>query len=200
MENKTNTPIYKTLRENLLQLQKKEGAVTLNDFLKILGRRSGLILIFIFSVPFCLPIHLPGFSTPFGLLIGLISLQLVFRETFWIPKFLREKKIKRKTLKKLVDTGLKIIEKLGKIIHPRWFWMTAKGMRNIHFFYILILGVFLALPLPIPTTNIGVAWPLLFITSGLLERDGIFIFVSYLTGITYLIVISFITYGALLAL
>ena len=55
---------------------------------------------------------------------------------------------------------------------------------------IVLLGVFLALPLPIPTTNMGVAWPILLVSLGVLENDGLFISLGYVFALIYFSVLG----------
>lgn len=179
-------PIERTLAQCLEIVQKHQGKMNLQTFLEILAEKGPALLVFFLSVPFCLPIHIPGLSTPFGLIIAIIGLQITFRKSIWLPKFLLQKEISPSFLKKVVNKSLKILDKLQRWIHPRWFWMSSsRWMQACNGLYIVNLALFLSLPLPIPLTNLGVAWPLLAMSIGILERDGLFIFLGYFTGISY---------------
>jgi len=53
-------------------------------------------------------------------------------------------------------------------------------MQVVNGLLIFLLGSFLALPLPIPLTNLAVGWSIFLVTLGLLEDDGVFVLVGYL--------------------
>ena len=61
-------------------------------------------------------------------------------------------------------------------------------------FLIVFLGMALALPLPIPFTNLSAGWSIFLLSIGLLEDDGIFILAGYfltLLVILLLILLAF---------
>jgi hypothetical protein len=43
----------------------------------------------------------------------------------------------------------------------------------------MLLGLILALPLPIPFTNLTAGWAMFCISLGTLEKDGLFVFIGY---------------------
>ena len=63
-------------------------------------------------------------------------------------------------------------------------------MHIINCLAICILGIFLALPLPIPLSNLTAAWSIFLIALGILEDDGVFVLIGYL--ISFLTIIVFI--------
>jgi hypothetical protein len=62
----------------------------------------------LFSLPFCQPIQIPGFSTPFGILLAFIGLRIAFGHRVWFPKKLLEKKISYRVLKKFLLLPLEL--------------------------------------------------------------------------------------------
>src|SRR5690606_21914210 len=86
-----------------------------------------------------------------------------------------------KVLKKLSSFTLKLVKKLHNWIHARLQWICLrKTMRIINGSIITLLGAFLALPLPIPFSNVIAAWAVVFMALGLLKEDGLFVLIGYL--------------------
>jgi hypothetical protein len=66
-------------------------------------------------------------------------------------------------------------------------------MVRINALLMLLAGLFLALPLPIPGTNLAPSWVILLICIGTLEEDGLLVVLGYAafaagTGIAYLLI------------
>ncbi len=164
----------------LILKRSKRAPVTLRMIFTIMsGKGKPLILIFL-SLPFCLPIQIPGLSTPFGLVIMFIALRIAFGKRIWLPKSILNKKIPSHFLRKVIDKSTWVLIKLKRIMHPRLHWVCDHPISHlIHGLCLAILGFFLALPLPIPLTNLIAAWSILIISIGLLEEDGIFVLVGY---------------------
>ena len=77
------------------------------------------------------------------------------------------------------------------LIHPRFRWLNEhRPMHVCNGLLIVLLGIFLALPLPIPLTNLSAGWGTLLLSIGLLEDDGAFLLAGYL--VTLLIIVFFI--------
>jgi hypothetical protein len=66
-------------------------------------------------------------------------------------------------------------------------------MEKMHGLMICILGLLLALPLPIPLSNLTAAWSTFLIALGILEDDGASVLAGYL--ISLLTIIFFIVMG-----
>jgi hypothetical protein len=176
------------LRQIAQQIEELTPPVTMDEMLTMLGRRGVIVLILILSLPFCLPLHIPGFSTPCGLLIALLGFEMIFFKKIWFPKRIRKRVITLSFWQKVIAKSFRILQKIGKILKPRCrHIVNRKPFVTIHGFIIILLGLFLALPLPIPTTNLGVAWPLMLISISFLESDGFFILVGELLGLGYLV-------------
>ncbi|MBS0629415.1 MAG: exopolysaccharide biosynthesis protein [Verrucomicrobia bacterium] len=184
---------FKTLEEGILLLQKKAQymPISIEEIFHILpGKGQALVLIFL-SFPFCLPIQIPGLSLPFGVAVAFFGLRMVFGKRIWLPKRILSKTIKAQTIQKITNKALSFIRKMKRWIHPRLSWIChLSNMRAINGFTIFLLGVFLALPLPIPFTNLSAAWSIFLIALGLLEDDGIIVILGYL--VTLITIIFFV--------
>lgn len=177
------TETYLTLEKRILILKQRteKASITVQEILHTLsGKGQSLILLFL-SLPFCQPLQIPGLSIPFGLIIAFIGLRMAFGKRLWLPKYFLEKKIKPHTMQKITRKTLWLVKKIKRWVHPRLPSLCHyPALHIINGLLIFILGLCLALPLPIPFTNLSVAWSIFFIGLGILEDDGIFVLVGYL--------------------
>lgn len=178
---------YKTLEEvfsTLLKRSQQVPGVDIKEIIEILsGKSQSLILIFL-TLPFCLPIQIPGFSTVFGLIIALIGVQIACSKRLWLPKPLLFKTVPSIVLQKITDKSLYLLKKMKRFMRPRLDWLCRHPLTQvINGLAIVLLAILLALPLPIPLSNMAVAWPILFISLGMLKDDGVFILIGYLTSL-----------------
>lgn len=177
---------FKTLEEGILLLQKeaKYAPISIGKILHLLpGKGRALILIFL-SLPFCQPLQIPGLSTPFGLAIALIGIRIVFGKYIWLPKKILSKNIKAATIQKITPTIFLLVKKMKRWIHPRLKWVFQFSyMHIINGLTLFFLGIFLALPLPIPFSNLAAAWSIFLIALGMLEDDGVFLLLGYLASL-----------------
>jgi hypothetical protein len=186
---------FKTLEEGILLLQKeaKSKPISLREVLRVLAGKGRVLLLMLLSLPFCLPIQIPGLSTPFGLVIAFVGLRMIVGKHVWLPKKLLSKKITPRALKKITAKTLFLVKKIKGLIHPRLDWFCHSFMMKIlNGLTVFVLGVLLALPLPIPFSNLIVAWPIFLIALGVLEDDGLFVLIGY--------VVSFVAYAFFIAL
>ncbi len=188
------TENYLTLEEGILILQQKgeNSSISVGEILHILsGKGQSLILLFL-SLPFCQPFQIPGLSTPFGLAIAFIGLRMAFGKRVWLPKRILAKTITPHTLQKITGKTLWLVKKMKRWVHPRLTWLCHYPVLHIiNGLLISLLGIFLALPLPIPFSNLTSAWSIFLIGLGVLEDDGVFILIGYFVSL--LTVAFFIT-------
>jgi hypothetical protein len=173
-----------TIIDSLQILEKLTDETTeirLEDIFHILSKKGSATLLVLFSFPFCFPIQIPGFSTPFGLMLCFLGLRIGFAKKPWWPKWVLEKKIKSSQLKALLKHITKGFLFFKRIIHPRMFFLTQNPvLLHLHGLLVFILSLLLSLPLPIPFSNMLAAIPIFFIGLGLLEDDGLMIIIGYL--------------------
>ncbi|MCE5317312.1 MAG: exopolysaccharide biosynthesis protein [Parachlamydia sp.] len=168
------------LLQKVLDLTVKSEVITYRKLFSIFAGKGYAALIILLSLPFCLPIQIPGFSTPFGLILAFIGLRIAFGKRLWWPKWLLEKEISGQALQKAVSKSMGFVKDLQKIVKPRLETLTANPiLRRLHGILIFLLALLLSLPLPIPLTNMLAAIPILCIGLGLLEDDGVALLVGY---------------------
>lgn len=177
----------------ILEKSKESPSIKLKTIFQALSGRGYAALLVIFSLPFCLPIQIPGFSTPFGLLLAFLGLRIAFAQKLWWPSWVLEKEIPSVHVEKWVQGGSKVVKYLQNLIQPRLLFFTESVIFDrFNGVLIFFLALLLALPLPIPFTNLLSAIPILLIGLGLLEDDGIVLLLGYvlgLLGITFFVLL-----------
>lgn len=175
-------PAPRKLSVELAELRHRfaERTVTLEEVIAVLRGRAYLLLIILLALPFCAPVSPPGLSTPLGLVIALISLRLALGQRPWLPRRLRHWELPSGLFQRAFGLAERVIRFLETFLRPRVpLLATAPGLRNLHAVLMLLAGVFLMLPLPLPFTNTVPAWVIVLIAAGLLERDAVFLAVGY---------------------
>lgn len=164
----------------ILVLAHKSEFVKVGQLLQILRGRGSAALLVVLSIPFCTPIQIPGFSTPFGLSLAFLGLRMALGKKMWWPKWILEKNFNSATVIKLVKITQRVLNLIEKILKKRLIALTQNPIFiRINGFIVFILALLLSLPLPIPMTNLLTAIPILCIGLGSLDDDGLFILAGY---------------------
>lgn len=196
MKELSNHTFMESLHE-LEQQANQNSEINLEKIFSILSGKGYPTLLILFSFPFCIPIQIPGFSTPFGLILCFLGLRIAFGKSIWWPKWILEKKIKSDHVKSLIERISKGIFFFKKIIHPRMLFLTQNCfLHRLHGLLVFLLSLFLSLPLPIPLSNMLAALPIFFLGLGLLEDDGLMIIISYfLAFLCFVLFMSLFIFG-----
>lgn len=179
----------------MLQRQVRNIPISVAKILYILSGKGRLLILIVLSFPFCQPIQIPGLSTPFGLAIALIGLRIAFGKNVWLPKKLLSKKISRRVFNKVTSKALWLIRKVKHWIHPRILFLSSSKMDWVNGLLICANGLFLALPLPIPFSNLAFAWSIFLIGVGMLENDGLLIILGYVMFLIACTLLFLLGYG-----
>ncbi|MBD0389043.1 MAG: exopolysaccharide biosynthesis protein [Nostoc sp. C3-bin3] len=174
----------------------RPSKVTLAEILLLAKERIFGFLLVILSLPSALPVPAPGYSTPFGILIFLLAIQLIVgAKTPWLPKRMMNHPIQLTTVQKFLKAGIPWLKRIEAIARPRLSYIctTLPGRVTIG---IAIALMAISMMIPIPGTNtlpaIGV-----FVTSfGLSEDDG----AISLVGLVMCVLGAALTTSILLAL
>lgn len=147
-------------------------SIPLSELMDNLGSKGfGLLLVFL-SLPSALPIPAPGYSTPFGIAIALIALQIMLgRSSLKFPKGLEKIEFKAGITRKILKAAIHFLDKTETLIKPRWPQMQSKQMQIIIALNLLILASLMILP--IPMTNTLPAMVIFLIAISLSENDGL---------------------------
>ena len=157
-----------------------ERPVTLREVIVVLQGRAYTLLMLLLSLPFLLPVPLPGLSTLLGLVIAAIALRLVLGQKPWLPARLLDRELPPKFFPSLLAGARRVLRFLEVMLKPRILWLTNSPLLlRFHALVILLASLVLLLPLP-PGTNFPPALCIVIMAGGLLERDGRFILGGYL--------------------
>lgn len=167
----------------------------IREMVEILHGRGLQFVVILLCLPFLTPVTLPGISMPFGLAIALCGLRIAFGHKPWLPAFILNRRISYSVLEKMVHFGCRIYEKVEKVIRPRLgFFLAGPGMGMITGLAIALSGIFLSLPIPppFPLTNTIPGFAIIFLSLGLMERDGGLILCGYLLTLISAIYVTLI--------
>jgi hypothetical protein len=161
------------MRISRLANECREGDVTLAELTKHMEGQSRLLLVFLVSLPFCQPVPLLGLSTPFGLLLFLLGWQILLGREFHLSQRFQGLVIPRKFFPTLLAGAGRLLRWLEKRLRPQWQWaLRPPWVTRLCGANILVCSALLALPLPIPASNVFPALPIAISAAALLEDDG----------------------------
>lgn len=184
-----------TLREAIEAIDGE--TVTLRRLLEIIGEQGLLVLCALLTVPFLLPVSIPGVSTVFGAAIILIAIGVTLNRLPWLPRFLLDRSLETARLLPVLRKGLDIVQRADRYIHRRLGVLVDGAVVNrLNGLAIVFSGVLLMLPLGlIPFSNTLPALAILSMAIGLSQRDGLFVLGGYV-----MMVLTVIYFGVLAAL
>ncbi|MFZ5647327.1 MAG: exopolysaccharide biosynthesis protein [Bacillota bacterium] len=169
--------------------------LTLRQLIHCLRDRGMLMLCMVLTVPFLLPVSIPGSSTPFGLAIVLIGLGILTDRPPWLPGRFVDRAIPADSMLKVLEKGASLFARIEKWTSPRLPILTCgRTMRLVNGVLMIFSATLLMAPLPLPFSNTLPAYGVLFIAAGSLERDG------YLLVLGYIMILMALIYFGLLAL
>lgn len=161
----------------------KGKSLTFAELKEALKGRGSAMLLILFALPFCF-IPLPGLSTPFGIAICLIGSCLVIGREPWLPRFIMHRRLSTARLSQILTGAIKVACQIEKFVRPRLaFLHTGPGMLQLIGLAIVIAGLGLMLPLPIPFSNHLPAWAIVLLAIGMMEKDGLCVLLGHLTAI-----------------
>lgn len=188
----------------LKNLRIPSQGITLETFLHELGERGILVGLAFLTIPFLFGVSIPGTSTPFGILIAVVSWQLLFKRPNAIPNKIGKIHLSFTAIEKIRKKSLPWIMRMEEKIKPRWeFCFKSPLLHQCHIGIMMISGVLLTAPLPIPLTNTFPAYAVLLLSIGMLERDGLLVSIGhafFVSSILYFGLIGWIGVEGILTL
>ncbi|ARN85085.1 exopolysaccharide biosynthesis protein [Candidatus Nucleicultrix amoebiphila] len=189
MKNKNHKTVPKRSSEILMEIVKNKilkRELTYQYILQTLGDRAFGVAILFFSLPSLLPFFaIPGVAVIFSLPIVIFALGMVLgRKSLWLPKSIGNKTISHSKISRIISAVLPYIVRFERFSKPRWVFMTYRITEIINGITILCLAFLLMLP--IPFSNFIFGGLLAIFSIGILEEDGLLIFMGYLCFIAYI--------------
>ncbi|MCL4805536.1 MAG: exopolysaccharide biosynthesis protein [Anaerolineae bacterium] len=156
--------------------------ITVRELLALVGEQGLLLALMFLTLPFLIPVSIPGVSTVFGLVAILIAIGITLNRVPWLPDRLLDRPLDAVKLAKAIESGADKFGRIDKISHPRLTRLTENAAMNRMAGLGLLLGaVLLIFPLGfVPFSNTLPAWSMLLLAAGLLQRDGVLILLGYL--------------------
>lgn len=177
---------HKPLREIFSGAQNDlpDGEISLSVLVELFGTNSYLVLAAFFTLPFLIPVSIPGFSTIFGLFILLIGISQILNQppSLWLSKRLQAKTVSADKVRAFLSHGLIWILRLEKISRSRVsFLCRGRMIRVANGLIMTFAAAFLMAPLAfIPFSNTLPALSILLLSIGLLQEDGILVALAYI--------------------
>ncbi len=179
--------------KKILARDNSSSGVTLGEIFERIGDRGFGLLLLVLSLPSALPVPAPGYSTPFGILLFILALQMISgRRAPWIPARAANMGIKGKFLEGMVSFLEKFFGKVEFLIKPRLRWVGSRG--GLVFLGLLVMIMAGLMILPIPLTNTAPAFVIFLIGTGLSEEDGVFCLLAAVLGVAATAVYALVLY------
>lgn len=162
-----------------LRAQCDGKSLTLGELESALKGRGFAVLLMLLALPFCFA-PVPGLSMPFGAAVFLMALRIAAGQAPWLPVAVRAQVIPANILAALIQGGIRFAYILEKMARPRMHFLQRwPGMMNLIGVSIALSGFVLLLPLPIPFSNLVPAWAVVFLATGMMERDGLLVLIGH---------------------
>jgi hypothetical protein len=170
--------------------------ITLRQLFELVGEQGLLLLCAFLTIPFLIPVSIPGVSTVFGAAIILIGIGITLNRLPWVPNRLMSRPIATEKLIPTLDKGAQMVAKIERFIHPRMKGLTdGAAINRLNGLALVFSAVLLMFPFGlIPFSNTLPGLAILFLAIGILQRDGLFIIFGYL-----MMIVTIIYFGALFA-
>jgi hypothetical protein len=182
-----------------ISLDLPHDKVTLEEIRDLLGQDGLLLLTAFLTIIFLIPVSIPGVSTVFGVAILLIGISRLFNRRLWLPKRFLKQQLPAEKLSVGLNRGVIWFDRLERLSRPyRLKWLTGNGFMGALNNCALIIGAGLLMaPFGlIPFSNTLPALAILFLTIGLLRRDGICILLGYLGNLTTIVYFMLLIAGS----
>lgn len=170
--------------------------ITLQELMEHCGRDGMLLICALSTLPFLIPVSVPGVSTVFGAAIVLIGCAVLLNRLPWLPQRIQKKPLDTARLVPALKKGARVVTRLDKWIKSRALYLTSATMLRVDAAAIVLGGLLLMAPFGlIPFSNTAPAVGILFMTLGMIQRDGVFVLLGYLG-----LVVSIVYFGVLIYL
>ncbi len=148
--------------------------MTVAEIYATLGTLGAPAFMLLLALPFCLPVTLPGVSVPFGLAIAYLATRVFRGLPPRLPQKIQSISIKHSIFANVVTFAERWWRRLEKAIRPRLPQVAeASWFPRVAAICIIVNGLLLCLPVPLPFTNTVPAVAIVLICLALIERDGV---------------------------
>jgi len=114
----------------------------------------------------------------------------------WLPRRLLERELPSGFITKLLRAATRVVRWLEVLLRPRWRFLHEQTLfRRVSGLLIMISGLLLMLPLPIPLSNTLPALTVVLLATGAMERDGLFFVAGCVSFVVAAAYIGALTFG-----
>ncbi|MGE6740242.1 exopolysaccharide biosynthesis protein [Allorhizobium pseudoryzae] len=195
----TSKPLSETLRGMIDGITGE--TVTLRELMDAVGEQGLLLICALASLPFLIPVSIPGVSTVFGAAIILVGIAIFLNRLPWLPKKILDRRLDTAKLVPALEKGVGIVTRIDRLLKPRMSGLTASStMNRVNALGITAGGVLLMFPLGlVPFSNTLPAVAILLLATGMIQRDGLVVLAGYLflvITVIYFAVLAFLAVSA----
>ena len=150
-----------------------EEEVTVGAVLDAIAERGFGLILLILALPAALPLPAPGYATPFGIMMGLLAIQMIRgRSTPWLPERIRKRTVRKSKLEWTVKNAGVPLRFVEWIIRPRLSGL-ARNRAFLALIGFIVLLMSISMSMPIPLTNTAPSFVIFVLAAGILEEDGL---------------------------
>ena len=166
-----NTHLSAELNDFVTALETEE--TTIGAILDLIADRGFGLILLILALPAALPLPAPGYATPFGIMMALLSLQMMRgRKTPWLPQGVRQRVVTKSKLEWTVKNAGVPLRFVEWIIRPRLSGL-ARNRAFLALVGFIVLLMAISMSMPIPLTNTAPSFVIFVLAAGILEEDGL---------------------------
>lgn len=182
-KNSENTILSISEKLNLIRDSFYGDYISIGTLLDLLFNESIHIIIMVLVAPFLLTVSIPGSSIPFGLLIILLEISVLFNMNLYLPKTVLNYTLSKESINALFAVLSKAMVYLEKISKPRGNLTENNWVNILNSLIIIFLAILLFLPLPVPFTDFTPAVSILILSVSCLEHDSYLLILGYIASI-----------------
>lgn len=178
-------PQFTTLEQLIVRLREASQGVdrvSLRAIIESVGSRSFGPLLLIAGVITVMPIigDIPGVPTAMAVVVLLTSIQLLLhREYFWLPDWLLNRSVSRKTFIKALQWSLSPAHFIDRLLRPRLVFLTRRA--GVYLIAVMCIVIAAAMPpmevVPFSATGAGAALSAFGLS--LIAQDGLLALLAF---------------------
>ncbi|GHB91828.1 exopolysaccharide biosynthesis protein [Cerasicoccus arenae] len=161
---------------------KEKRNYTFEEILQVVDEKGFAILLILLSLPGALPMPATGYSTPFGIVILSLGVQMLRGKAMpWLPDKVKKMTLPHGFFQKMISAATKFLGVIEHLIRPRMRWVTQPIGRRALAILVIIMAALMCLP--IPGTNTFPAFVIFLVGVCLSEEDGLLAFFALAAGL-----------------